>query len=153
MVAQQSFSWDPSAGMIKAPEPIPEPEPVPEPIPEPEPVPEPIPEPEPSSESEETETCSEDEDCGCCAQDVCPDLTYYDQQIAKQAADFMAHVRAGKAEVEYNLSEHEKEEFEDELTKDMMKDLADKMIKDPELIDSIPQTVADMSAIEAMKED
>merc|ERR1712079_56834 len=150
MVAQQSFSWDPSAGMIKAPEPIPEP--VPEPIPEPEPVPEPIPEPEPSSESEETETCSEDEDCGCCAQDVCPDLTYYDQQIAKQAADFMAHVRAGKAEVEYNLSEHEKEEFEDELTKDMMKDLADKMIKDPELIDSIPQTVADMSAIEAMKD-
>merc|ERR1711884_285762 len=93
MVAQQSFSWDPSAGMIKKPEPIPE--------------------PEPSSESEETETCSEDEDCGCCAQDVCPDLTYYDQQIAKQAADFMAHVRAGKAEVEYNLSEHEKEEFED----------------------------------------
>ena len=97
--------------MIKKPEPIPEP--VPDPIPEPEPVPEPIPEPEPSSESEETETCSEDEDCGCCAQDVCPDLTYYDQQIAKQAADFMAHVRAGKAEVEYNLSEHEKEEFED----------------------------------------
>ena len=64
----------------------------------------------------------------------------------------MAHVRAGKAEVQYGLSEHEKEEFEDELTKDMMKDLADKMIKDPELIDSIPQTVADMSAIEAMKE-
>ena len=150
MVAQQSFSWDPSAGMIKKPEPIPEP--VPDPIPEPEPVPEPIPEPEPSSESEETETCSEDEDCGCCAQDVCPDLTYYDQQIAKQAADFMAHVRAGKAEVEYNLSEHEKEEFEDELTKDMMKDLADKMIKDPAIIDGIPQTVANMSAIEAMKD-
>ena len=163
MVAQQSFSWDPSAGMIKAPEPV-EPEPIiiPEPIPEPEPIvvpepeePEPIvvPEPEPSSESEETETCSEDEDCGCCAQDVCPDLTYYDQQIAKQAADFMAHVRAGKAEVEYGLSEHEKEEFEDELTKDMMKDLADKMIKDPAIIDGIPQTVANMSAVEAMKDD
>ena len=140
--------------MIKAPEPepVPEPEPiiVPEPIPEPEPIV--IPEPEPSSESEETETCSEDEDCGCCAQDVCPDLTYYDQQIAKQAADFMAHVRAGKAEVEYNLSEHEAEEFEDELTKDMMKDLADKMIKDPAIIDEIPQTVANMSAVEAMKD-
>jgi len=60
-IAKQSFSWDPSAGMIKAPEPEPKPEPTPEPEPE-------IPsEPEPSSESEETETCSEDEDCGCCA--------------------------------------------------------------------------------------
>ena len=60
-IAKQSFSWDPSAGMIKKPEP-PAPEP---PIPEPEPE---IPsEPEPSSESEETETCSEDENCGCCA--------------------------------------------------------------------------------------
>ena len=60
-VAKQSFSWDPSAGMIKAPEPEPKPEPTPEPEPE-------IPsEPEPSSESEETETCSEDENCGCCA--------------------------------------------------------------------------------------
>lgn len=63
-IAKQSFSWDPSAGMIKKPEP-PAPEPKPEVKPEPEPE---IPsEPEPSSESEETETCSEDEDCGCCA--------------------------------------------------------------------------------------
>ena len=117
--------------MIKAPEPV-EPEPIiiPEPIPEPEPIV--VPEPEPSSESEETETCSEDEDCGCCAQDVCPDLTYYDQQIAKQAADFMAHVRAGKAEVEYNLSEHEKEEFEDELTKDMLKEMGKAMKENKE---------------------
>ena len=51
----------------------------------------------------------------------------------------MAHVRAGKAEVEYGLSEHEKEEFENDLTKDMMKDLAEKMIKDPEFIDGVPQ--------------
>ena len=64
----------------------------------------------------------------------------------------MAHVRAGKAEVEYNLSDHERKEFEDDLTKDMMKDLADKMIENPDLIDEIPQTVADMSAIEAFKD-
>ena len=147
-VAKQSFSWDPTAGMIKAPEP-PKPEPKPEPVPEPEPE---IPsEPEPSSESEETETCSEDEDCGCCQQDVCPDLTYYDQQIAKQAADFMAHVRAGKAEVEYNLSDGEKKKFEEELTKDMMKDMAAKMIEDPDFIDGVPQQLADMTAIDAMK--
>ena len=124
--------------MIKAPEPEP---PAPEPpAPEPEPESEPeIPQPEPSSESEETETCSEDEDCGCCAQDVCPDLTYYDKEIAKQAADFMAHVRAGKAEVEYNLTDAERKEFEDDLTKDMMKDLAEKMIENPEFIDGVPQ--------------
>jgi len=33
----------------------------------------------------------------------------------------------------------------------MMKDMADKMVKDPDFIDGVPQTVADMSAIEAMK--
>jgi hypothetical protein len=95
-VAKQTFSWDPSGGMIKKPDP-----PAPEPESESsESEPElPDDEPMPSSESEETETCSEDENCGCCSQDVCPDLTYYDQMIAKQAADFMAHVRAGKAEV------------------------------------------------------
>ena len=58
--------------------------------------------------------------------------------IAKQAADFMAHVRAGKAEVEYNLTDKEKKHYEDDLTKDVMKDLADKMIKDPEFIDGVP---------------
>jgi len=51
----------------------------------------------------------------------------------------MAHVRAGKAEVQYGLSEHEKEEFENTLTKDMMKDLADKMVEDPDFIDGVPQ--------------
>ena len=143
-VAKQTFSWDPSAGMIRKPAPKPEPEPESDPeIPS---------EPEPSSESEETETCSEDENCGCCSQDVCPDLTYYDKMIAEQAADFMAHVRAGKAEVTYNLSGKEKEEYEDELTKDMMKDLAGKMVKDPDFVDGIPQKLADMSAIEAMKD-
>ena len=132
-VAKQSFSWDPSAGMIRKPDP-------PKPEPEPESDPEIPSEPEPSSESsEETETCSEDENCGCCSQDVCPDLTYYDKMIAEQAADFMAHVRAGKAEVSYNLSGKEKEDYENELTKDMMKDLADKMVKDPDFVDGIPQ--------------
>jgi hypothetical protein len=119
----QSFSWDPSAGQIKKPKVDP-----PAPI-TPEPEPEVDPEPEPESESTESEsesesTCSEEEDCGCCSTDVCPDLTYYDQQIAKQAADFMAHVRAGKAEVEYGLTKHETEEFEKDLTEDMLKDMA-----------------------------
>lgn len=31
-----------------------------------------------SDSDEEDETCEEDENCGCCDQDVCPDLTYYD---------------------------------------------------------------------------
>ena len=113
-IAKQTFSWDPSAGQIKAPEVDPPAPPAPEPEPEVDP------EPEPESESESSEssesTCEEEEDCGCCNTDVCPDLTYYDQQIAKQAADFMAHVRAGKAEVEYGLTEHEAEEFEKDLT-------------------------------------
>ena len=51
----------------------------------------------------------------------------------------MAHVRAGKAEVEYNLTEGERKEFEDDLTMDMMKDLADKMTEDPNFIDKVPQ--------------
>jgi len=51
----------------------------------------------------------------------------------------MAHVRAGKAEVEYNFSDKEKKEFEDDLTKDIMKDLADKMIEDADFIDAVPQ--------------
>ena len=129
--------------MIRKPQP-PKPEP---PAPKPE-IPK---EPEPSSESEETETCSEDEDCGCCQQDVCPDLTYYDKMVAEQAADFMAHVRAGKAEVEYNLSGEEKKHYEDGLSKDIMKDLAGQMIKNPDFVDTVPQQLADMSAIEALK--
>ena len=35
-----------------------------------------------SSESESEETCSEDDDCGCCATDYCPDLDYYDENVA-----------------------------------------------------------------------
>ena len=146
-IAKQSFSWDPSAGQIKAPEVDPPAPPAPEP--EPEVDPEPEPESETSEESEST--CEEEEDCGCCNTDVCPDLTYYDQQIAKQAADFMAHVRAGKAEVEYGLTEHEAEEFEKDLTQDMLKDLANEMKEDSDFIDSVPQKLANMSAIAAIE--
>ena len=63
----------------------------------------------------------------------------------------MAHVRAGKAEVEYNLSDGEKKKFEEELTKDMMKDIAAKMIENPDFIDGVPQQLADMTAVDAMK--
>lgn len=62
----------------------------------------------------------------------------------------MATIKADKAEVEYNLSEHEKEEFEAELTKDMMKDMAKKMTKNPEIIKKVPQALATMSSVEAM---
>ena len=101
--------------------------------------------------SESESTCEEEEDCGCCSTDVCPDLTYYDQQIAKQAADFMAHVSAGKAQVEYALTDHEKEEFEKDLTGDMLEDMAKEMKADADFIDSVPQKLADMSAVAAIE--
>jgi hypothetical protein len=44
---------------------------------------------------------------------VCPDLTYYDKQIAKQAAAFMATLAADGVEVSEDLSGKERDEFED----------------------------------------
>ena len=52
-LAVQTYNWDPTVGSER-PE-------------------------ESESESESEETCEEEEDCGCCSQDVCPDLTYYDE--------------------------------------------------------------------------
>ena len=51
----------------------------------------------------------------------------------------MAHVRAGNAEVEYNLSGEEKKHYEDGLSKDIMKDLADEMVKNPDFVETVPQ--------------
>ena len=66
-VAVQGFSWDPTLTEIV--------------------VPPPPPPPEPSS-------CSEERDCGCCDEQQCPDLTYYDEAVAMQAAEFMALMAA-----------------------------------------------------------
>ena len=44
---------------------------------------------------------------------MCPDLTYYDKQIAKQAAAFMATLAADGVEVSEDLSGKERDEFED----------------------------------------
>ena len=51
----------------------------------------------------------------------------------------MATLAADNAEVSENLSGKERDEFEVSVRKEVTKDLADKMKKDPELIDAIPQ--------------
>ena len=83
---------------------------------------------------------------------MCPDLTYYDKQIAKQAAAFMATLAADGVEVSENLSGKERDEFEDSVRKEITEDLAHKLKKDPELIDEIPQQLADQSAVTAIKD-
>ena len=92
-----------------------------------------------SSESESEETCSEDDDCGCCAQDYCPDLTYYDENVAKQAAAFMASTKKDAAVDEFGLDDAEADEYEHDMTMKIAEDLADKMIKDHDFIDLVPQ--------------
>ena len=63
----------------------------------------------------------------------------------------MATLAADNAEVSENLSGKERDEFEVKVRKEVTKDLANKMKKDPELIDEIPQQLADQSAITAIK--
>ena len=63
----------------------------------------------------------------------------------------MATLAADNAEVSENLSGKERDEFEVNVRKEVTKDLANKMKKDPELIDEIPQQLADQSAITAIK--
>ena len=63
----------------------------------------------------------------------------------------MATLAADNAEVSENLSGKERDEFEVKVRKEVTKDLANKMKKDPELIDAIPQQLADQSAITAIK--
>ena len=67
-VAKQTFVWDPTLAEFDVPEPP----------------------PPPPSES----SCSEEKDCGCCDEQQCPDLTYYDEAVAMQAAEFMALMAA-----------------------------------------------------------
>ena len=82
---------------------------------------------------------------------MCPDLTYYDKQIAKQAAAFMATLAADGVEVSENLSGKERDELRDRLKGEISEDLAHKVIKDPEVIDKIPQYLADETAIFALQ--
>ena len=63
----------------------------------------------------------------------------------------MATLAADNAEVSENLSGKERDEFEVNVRKEVTKDLANKMKKDPELIDEIPQQLANQSAITAIK--
>ena len=64
----------------------------------------------------------------------------------------MATLAADKAEVSENLSGKERDEYEVSVRQEITKDLAHKMVKDPELIDAIPQQLANQSAITAIKD-
>ena len=64
----------------------------------------------------------------------------------------MATLAADKAEVSENLSGKERDEYEASVRHEITEDLAHKMVKDPELIDAIPQQLANQSAITAIKD-
>ena len=54
---------------------------------------------------------------------------------------------ADKAQVSENLSGKEQDELEEKLTGEIIEDLAHKMKKDPNLVDELPQYLANESAI------
>ena len=59
----------------------------------------------------------------------------------------MATLAADKAQVSENLSGKEQDELEEKLTGEIIEDLAHKMKKDPNLVDELPQYLANESAI------
>ena len=64
----------------------------------------------------------------------------------------MAKIAADKAEVSENLSGKKRDEYYQSVRKEITKDLAHKLKKDPELIDEIPQQLADQTAVMAIKD-
>ena len=63
----------------------------------------------------------------------------------------MSRLKADEVQVEKSLSGKERDELRDRLKGEISEDLAHKAIKDPEVIDKIPQYLADETAIFALQ--
>ena len=65
----------------------------------------------------------------------------------------MATLAADKAEVNQHLTGKEHDELKESLKPELMEDLAHKLKKDPDLIDEIPQYLANETAILDIEKD
>ena len=65
----------------------------------------------------------------------------------------MSRLKADEVQVEKKLSGKERDELRDRLKGEISEDLARKASKDPEIIDKIPQYLADETAIFALQKE